>query len=73
MVCNNDEFMLAQTTRKCANMSTIVGEAYALLEAIHMTRNKGWQYVVFESDSQLLFETIESHSKVAFEVSAIIF
>jgi len=43
-------------------MSTIEGEATALLESIQMAINKGLERVVLESDSQVLANLIYSSS-----------
>jgi hypothetical protein len=39
-------------------MSIIEGEMDDLLEAIWMASNRGWEHMVFESDSQVLIDLV---------------
>ena len=58
---NNREFVMAQTSWKQANLSILEGEATALFEGLQMAIDKGWENVIFESDSLILVDSIYSH------------
>jgi hypothetical protein len=63
---------MAQTSWKQVNMSTIEGESIALLKEIRLTSNMEWENVIFESDSQVLVDSIYSNSRGPFEFSNIV-
>jgi hypothetical protein len=52
-------------------MSIIEGEMDDLLEAIWMASNRGWEHMVFESDSQVLIDSFLSRARVVSGFSAI--
>jgi hypothetical protein len=53
-------------------MSIIEGEMDDLLEAIWMASNRGLGHMVFESDSQVLIDSIHSRVRGVSEFSAVI-
>ncbi|CAJ2639496.1 unnamed protein product [Trifolium pratense] len=55
---NNGCFILAQTSWQQSTLSVIEGEVVALLEAIKLAVQRGYDRVVFESDSQTLVNSI---------------
>ncbi|MCI29932.1 pentatricopeptide repeat-containing protein, partial [Trifolium medium] len=57
---NNGEFMGALTRKYNSRMSIMEGEGVALLDAAQLAIHKGWNFVVFESDSQNLVNAIKS-------------
>jgi ribonuclease HI len=60
---NSDgEFLCAQTNQYSSNMSILEGEGMALLDAVKLATLKGWNYVIFESDSQTLVNAINSRN-----------
>jgi ribonuclease HI len=56
----NGSLICAQTQRYQAKMSTLEGESLALLDAVLLAHRKGFNYVIFESDSQTLVNAITS-------------
>ncbi|XP_045802481.1 uncharacterized protein LOC123896083 [Trifolium pratense] len=65
------EFLKAQTKWINAKLSTIEGEGMAFLEAISFAVQNGWDKIIFESDSQILVESIHANQAGVSEFSYI--
>jgi hypothetical protein len=65
-------FVAGHSTRKSAHISVLEGEAIALQEAIQVGIAKGWDKVVFETDSRTLVDRISDRSSGISEFSVIV-
>jgi limonene-1,2-epoxide hydrolase len=66
------EFFKAQTKWINTKLSTIEGEGMAFIEAIAFSMHNGWDRIIFESDSQILVDSIHANQVVVSEFSNII-
>ncbi|GAU33603.1 hypothetical protein TSUD_359830 [Trifolium subterraneum] len=60
---SSGDFQCAQTRRYNFNMSILEGESMALLDAVKLATQKGWNFIIFESDSQTLVNAINSRNR----------
>ncbi|GAU22732.1 hypothetical protein TSUD_138570 [Trifolium subterraneum] len=58
---SNRLFLSAETRCYNSNFTTLEGEGMALLNAVQFAISQGWDYVIFESDSQSLVNAITSN------------
>jgi len=65
-------FVVGHSTRKSAHISVLEGEVMALQEAIQVAIAKGWDKVVFETDSRTLVDRISDWSSGISEFNAIV-
>ncbi|GAU50607.1 hypothetical protein TSUD_410170 [Trifolium subterraneum] len=61
-LCNlHGAFIVAGTNVSMHKFSTLEGEAMALLEAIHEASFRGWSNIVFESDSKIVVDALQTN------------
>jgi ribonuclease HI len=65
-------FVAGHSTRKSTHISVLEGEAIALQEAIQVAIAKGWDKVVFETDSHTLVDRISDRSSGISEFNVIV-
>jgi ribonuclease HI len=66
------QFQLAGTNILHSPLSVLEGEAMALIEAMEEVVHRGYSYVIFESDSQLVVDAISSRQVGLSEFSILI-
>jgi hypothetical protein len=69
---DDGSFLCAQTCSFSLVPTALEGEALALLEATKLAVHKGWDHVVFESDSQTLVHSTVNNNSGLSEFSAIV-
>jgi ribonuclease HI len=72
-VCNSIGSFVAAGTNSCEQNFTVAeGEAMAILEAMREANSRGWSNIIFESDSKVVVEAIDSNPRGRSELCSII-